>query len=149
MSSVDTERLPYKVADISLADFGRKEIKLAENERPGLMAVALPVDYPWSVDDSRIYPAPGRILVDESTSGLTGTMIRRGQVLYFDLVWPLLDLAGYNLFLPFVTTHISEDITFTWAGGLQTTIQYGDPFFEHFRGAHYRGRMFLKHKWAQ
>ncbi len=31
--------LPYKVADISLADFGFKEMKLAENEMPGLMAV--------------------------------------------------------------------------------------------------------------
>ncbi|MCQ2219418.1 MAG: adenosylhomocysteinase [Paludibacteraceae bacterium] len=31
--------LPYKVADISLADFGRKEIELAEHEMPGLMAL--------------------------------------------------------------------------------------------------------------
>jgi len=30
---------PYKVADISLASFGRKEIQLAEHEMPGLMAV--------------------------------------------------------------------------------------------------------------
>ncbi|MEM7446855.1 MAG: adenosylhomocysteinase [Myxococcota bacterium] len=29
----------YKVADISLADWGRKEIKIAEHEMPGLMAV--------------------------------------------------------------------------------------------------------------
>ncbi|KAF9122641.1 hypothetical protein BGX30_001863, partial [Mortierella sp. GBA39] len=29
----------YKVADISLAAFGRKEIGLAENEMPGLMAL--------------------------------------------------------------------------------------------------------------
>ncbi|OGT40909.1 MAG: adenosylhomocysteinase [Gammaproteobacteria bacterium RIFCSPHIGHO2_12_FULL_36_30] len=29
----------YKVADISLADFGRKEIIIAENEMPGLMAL--------------------------------------------------------------------------------------------------------------
>merc|ERR1711872_324410 len=28
---------PYKVADISLADYGRKELILAENEMPGLM----------------------------------------------------------------------------------------------------------------
>ena len=28
----------YKVADIKLADFGRKEIELAEVEMPGLMA---------------------------------------------------------------------------------------------------------------
>jgi adenosylhomocysteinase len=31
--------LPYKVADISLADWGRKEIKLAEAEMPGLMSI--------------------------------------------------------------------------------------------------------------
>ena len=31
--------LSYKVADISLADWGRREMKLAENEMPGLMAV--------------------------------------------------------------------------------------------------------------
>src|SRR6202522_3874576 len=31
--------LPYKVADISLADFGRKEIDIAEQEMPGLMAI--------------------------------------------------------------------------------------------------------------
>lgn len=28
----------FRVADISLADFGRKEIQLAEHEMPGLMA---------------------------------------------------------------------------------------------------------------
>ncbi|HLR25205.1 MAG TPA: adenosylhomocysteinase [Fodinibius sp.] len=33
------EKLPYKVKDISLADFGRKEIRLAEAEMPGLMAL--------------------------------------------------------------------------------------------------------------
>ncbi len=31
--------LPYKVADLSLADFGIKEMQIAENEMPGLMAV--------------------------------------------------------------------------------------------------------------
>jgi adenosylhomocysteinase len=31
--------LPYRVADLSLADFGRKEIDLAEHEMPGLMAM--------------------------------------------------------------------------------------------------------------
>jgi len=34
-----TERLAYKVKDISLAEWGRKEIKLAEAEMPGLMAL--------------------------------------------------------------------------------------------------------------
>jgi adenosylhomocysteinase len=32
-------RPPYKVADMSLAAWGRKEIELAENEMPGLMAI--------------------------------------------------------------------------------------------------------------
>ncbi len=31
--------LDYKVADLSIADFGRKEIQLAEHEMPGLMAM--------------------------------------------------------------------------------------------------------------
>jgi len=30
---------PYKVADMALADFGRKEINIAENEMPGLMSL--------------------------------------------------------------------------------------------------------------
>ena len=33
------KNLPYKISDIGLADWGRKEIDLAENEMPGLMAV--------------------------------------------------------------------------------------------------------------
>lgn len=32
-------RLPYKVADLSQAEFGRKEIAIAEHEMPGLMAL--------------------------------------------------------------------------------------------------------------
>jgi adenosylhomocysteinase len=34
-----TETLPFKVADLSLASFGRREIELAEHEMPGLMAM--------------------------------------------------------------------------------------------------------------
>ena len=34
-----TEKTDYKIKDISLADFGRKEITLAEKEMPGLIAV--------------------------------------------------------------------------------------------------------------
>lgn len=33
------EKLPFKVKDIGLADYGRKEIRLAEAEMPGLMAI--------------------------------------------------------------------------------------------------------------
>jgi adenosylhomocysteinase len=34
-----TSRPPFKVADLSLAEFGRKEIRLAEQEMPGLMSI--------------------------------------------------------------------------------------------------------------
>lgn len=39
MSNELFSSLPYKVADINLADFGRKEIDIAEKEMPGLMAL--------------------------------------------------------------------------------------------------------------
>ena len=51
MATVATERLhafdaaakaarsPYKVADLNLAEWGRKEVRLAEHEMPGLMAL--------------------------------------------------------------------------------------------------------------
>lgn len=37
--STQVEYIPFKVKDISLADWGRKEIKLAEAEMPGLMSI--------------------------------------------------------------------------------------------------------------
>jgi adenosylhomocysteinase len=38
-ATVKAGREPYKVKDLSLAEFGRKEIRLAEQEMPGLMAL--------------------------------------------------------------------------------------------------------------
>ena len=38
MTETITPTLDYKVADITLAEFGRKEISIAEHEMPGLMA---------------------------------------------------------------------------------------------------------------
>jgi adenosylhomocysteinase len=37
--TTDAGRLPYKVADLNLAEFGRNELRLAEHEMPGLMAL--------------------------------------------------------------------------------------------------------------
>src|SRR5438067_8081721 len=41
MSTLTTEPhiTDYKVADITLAEFGRKEISIAEHEMPGLMSI--------------------------------------------------------------------------------------------------------------
>jgi len=38
-TATDLETLKYKVADMTLADWGRKEIVIAEQEMPGLMAI--------------------------------------------------------------------------------------------------------------
>jgi len=39
MAANGNTKLPYKVADIKLAEWGRKELDLAENEMPGLVAI--------------------------------------------------------------------------------------------------------------
>ena len=38
-STAELSLLDYQVADLSLADWGRKEIAIAETEMPGLMAL--------------------------------------------------------------------------------------------------------------
>src|SRR5579864_2838877 len=38
-TTLDIAALPYKVADMTLAEWGRKEISIAEHEMPGLMAI--------------------------------------------------------------------------------------------------------------
>ncbi len=39
MSEAKIDKMPYKVKDISMSDWGRKEIELAEAEMPGLMSL--------------------------------------------------------------------------------------------------------------
>ena len=39
LAAKEANRPPFKVKDLALADFGRKEIRLAEHEMPGLMAI--------------------------------------------------------------------------------------------------------------
>ncbi|MBT5649226.1 MAG: adenosylhomocysteinase, partial [Rhodospirillaceae bacterium] len=49
--SADTD---YKVADMSLADWGRKEIAIAETEMPGLMALREEFGDSQPLKDARI-----------------------------------------------------------------------------------------------
>ena len=39
LTMTDKLRPAYKIADINLAEYGRKEMKLAEKEMPGLMSL--------------------------------------------------------------------------------------------------------------
>ena len=56
MTTVDTQ--DFKVADLSLAEFGRKEITLAEHEMPGLMAIRKEYAARRSPWPARASPAP-------------------------------------------------------------------------------------------
>ncbi len=53
MAHVET-KLPYKVADMSLAAWGRKEIQLAENEMPGLMSLRKKYGATKPLKDARV-----------------------------------------------------------------------------------------------
>ncbi len=51
---VTEKQLPYKVKDMSLADWGRKEIKLAEAEMPGLMSLRAKYQHDKPLKGARI-----------------------------------------------------------------------------------------------
>ncbi len=60
MAQAETGRLPYKVKDLSLAEWGRKEIMLAENEMPGLMALRDKYRDEQPLAGARIEPSEAR-----------------------------------------------------------------------------------------
>lgn len=67
--------LPYKVADISLADFGRKEIILAEKEMPGLMALRAKYGQTKPLKGARIM---GSLHMTIQTAVLIETLVELG-----------------------------------------------------------------------
>ena len=79
MSQVET-RLPYKVADISLAEAGRKRIMLAENEMPGLMALRKKYGATKPLKGARI---AGCLHMTTETAVLIETLVELGA----DVTW--------------------------------------------------------------
>ena len=67
--------LPYKVADMSLADFGRKEIELAEKEMPGLMALRAKYGQQKPLKGARIM---GSLHMTIQTAVLIETLVELG-----------------------------------------------------------------------
>ena len=65
----------FKVADISLADFGRKEIRLAENEMPGLMALRAELQDTQPLSGARI---AGSLHMTVQTAVLIETLVALG-----------------------------------------------------------------------
>jgi len=75
-----TACLPYKVKDISLADWGRKEIELAEAEMPGLMALRKEYGDSKPLDGARI---AGCLHMTIQTAVLIETLVALGA----DVTW--------------------------------------------------------------
>lgn len=78
--------LAYKVADISLADFGRKEIEIAEHEMPGLMALRKKYKNKLPLKGARI---TGSLHMTIQTAVLIETLVELGA----DVRW-----ASCNIF---------------------------------------------------
>ncbi len=78
--SVDTVYTPYKVKDISLAEWGRKEIELAEAEMPGLMALREEFGVSKPLKGARI---AGCLHMTIQTAVLIETLIELGA----DVTW--------------------------------------------------------------
>jgi len=73
--SAQPESLDYKVADLNLADFGRKEINLAEHEMPGLMALRREFGPAQPLKGSRI---SGSLHMTIQTAVLIETLVALG-----------------------------------------------------------------------
>ena len=82
----ETTKLPYKVADIQLADFGRKEIEIAEHEMPGLMALRKKYGKEKPLKGARI---TGSLHMTIQTAVLIETLVELGA----DVRW-----ASCNIF---------------------------------------------------
>jgi adenosylhomocysteinase len=80
------ENLPYKVKDLSLANWGRKEIEIAEKEMPGLMALRKKFGKEKPLKGSRVM---GSLHMTIQTAVLIETLVELGA----DVRW-----ASCNIF---------------------------------------------------
>ena len=81
-----TEKMQYKVKDISLASFGRKEIEIAEKEMPGLLAIRKKYSAEKPLKGARI---TGSLHMTIQTAVLIETLVELGA----DVRW-----ASCNIF---------------------------------------------------
>src|SRR6056297_2294332 len=80
------ESLPYKVKDLGLAEFGRKEIEIAEKEMPGLMSLREKYGKEKPLKGARV---TGSLHMTVQTAVLIETLIELGA----DVRW-----ASCNIF---------------------------------------------------
>jgi adenosylhomocysteinase len=109
-----TETTDYKVADIGLADFGRKEITLAEHEMPGLMAMRREYGEAKPLKGARI---SGSLHMTVQTAVLIETLVELGA----DVRW-----ASCNIFS--TQDHAAAAIA---AGGIPVFAWKGETLDEY------------------
>ena len=73
--ATDIERPPFRVADLSLAEWGRDEIRLAEHEMPGLMAIRRELAASRPLEGARIM---GSLHMTVQTAVLIETLVDLG-----------------------------------------------------------------------
>src|SRR5210317_1769218 len=113
MSEV-TQYIPYKVKDMSLAEWGRQEIKLAEAEMPGLMALREEYGESKPLSGARIV---GSLHMTIQTAVLIETLVALGA----DVRW-----ASCNIFS--TQDHAAAAIA---AGGTPVFAIKGQSLEEH------------------
>ncbi len=106
-----TETLPYKVADIALAEFGRKEIEIAEKEMPGLMSIRKKWASEKPLKGARIM---GSLHMTIQTAVLIETLVELGA----DVRW-----ASCNIFS--TQDHAAAAIAASWSSCI--CMERGDP----------------------
>ncbi|MDA8818811.1 adenosylhomocysteinase [Flavobacteriaceae bacterium] len=126
MESKTSQRLPYKVKDINLAGWGRKEILLAEKEMPGLMALRKEFGEEQPLKGARI---AGCLHMTIQTAVLIETLVALGA----DVTW-----SSCNIFS--TQDHAASAIAaagipvFAWKGMneeefdwcIEQTLRFGD-----------------------
>ena len=80
MSTTVGKYIPYKVRDISLAEYGRREIELAEAEMPGLIALREEYGKDKPLKGARI---AGCLHITIQTAVVTETLVELGA----DYTW--------------------------------------------------------------
>jgi hypothetical protein len=86
-----TGRPPFKVADLALAEWGRKEIRLAEYEMPGLMALRAEYKGKKPLAGARIM---GSLHMTMQTAVLIETLVELGADVRWVSVQHLLDAGS-------------------------------------------------------
>ncbi len=103
------EKLEYKIADISLADWGRKEIEIAEKEMPGLMAIREKYTGQKPLEGSRI---TGSLHMTIQTAVLIETLMALGA----DVRWASCNIFSTQDHAAAAVVRDSKIPIFAWKG---------------------------------